>query len=168
MTAQISDLISKLGSKDGLVRQNARLSIQQIGRAAVPDLSELLSDKRKYVRWEAAKALAEIASPLSARVLVMALEDKDFDVRWLSAIGLIKLGWPALEPALQAILLSEEPDWLWDGVRHVVRGMAKGEITEMLTPLIDAFDSVDYRIKVPMEAKNLLAELRALPQYEYL
>lgn len=168
MPKEITALISELSDKDGLVRQNARLHLQTIGRAAVPCLSELLSDKRKYVRWEAAKALAEIASPLSARVLVMALEDKDFDVRWLSAIGLIKLGWPALEPALQAILLSGEPDWLWDGVRHVVRGIAKGEIAEMLMPLIEAFDSVDYRIKVPMESKNLLAELRALPQYEYL
>lgn len=167
MTAQLSDLISKLGNKDGLVRQNARLSIQQIGRAAVPDLSELLSDKRKYVRWEAARALVEIASPSSARVLVRALEDKDFDVRWLAALALIRLGWPALEPALQAILLSPEPDWLWDGVRHVVRGMAKGELAQMLMPLIGAFDSVDYKMNVPLESRKLLSELRALPQYEY-
>lgn len=168
MPTQISDLISKLGHKDGLVRQNARLALQAIGRDAVPQLSELLSDRRKYVRWEAAKALAEIASPSSARVLVMALEDKYFDVRWLAAVGLIKIGWPALEPALQELLLSPEPDWLWDGVRHVVRGIAKGEIAEMLAPLIEAFDSVDYRIKVPLEAQKLLVELRALPQYEYV
>ena len=141
--------------------------LQAIGREAVPHLCDLLKDKNKDARWEAARALVEIASPSSARSLVRALEDKVFDVRWLAATALIKMGWPSLEPAMEELLLSPEPDWMWEGVRHVVRRLAKGDLGPMLEPLVEAFDGIDYRMKVPIEARKLLEELRALPQYDY-
>lgn len=166
MPEELSALVSKLREKDGLVRQTARLTIQDIGVAAVPLLCNLMKDKRKYARWEAAKALAEIHDPSSAPVLVKALEDKIFDVRWLAAVGLIRIGTPSLIPTLRAILVSTDNDWLWDGVRHVVRGLAKGDMAVMLVPLVAAFDSIDFRINVPIEARNLLIELRALPEDE--
>jgi HEAT repeat protein len=164
MSGEITALISRLADKDGLVRQTARLSLEDIGRAAVPYLCKLLSDKREHVRWEAVKALVEIADPASARTLVKALEDKVFDIRWLAAEALVKLGKAALVPALRAILLTTEPDWLWDGVRHVAHNLAHGDLEELLRPLAAAFDDIDYRIKVPMEARRVLAELQSLPE----
>jgi hypothetical protein len=55
-------------------------------------------------RWEAAKALSEIADPLAATALVNALEDDDADIRWVASEGLTALGRDGLEPLLAALL----------------------------------------------------------------
>ena len=160
MTKDISELVSELTDEDGLVRQNARISLQAIGKPAVPHLCWLMNNKDKHARWEAAKALAELADPSSVPWLIKALDDKDFDVRWLSAIALIKIQIPALIPLLQTLILTKKQNWLWEGARHVIRGMARDEDMEkMLTPMVNAFDSIDFRMKVPIEARKLLIKL---------
>jgi hypothetical protein len=161
---KIPALITRLADKDGLVRQTARLALEEIGRPAAPYLCKLLHDKREHVRWEAVKALLEIADPSSALVLVKALEDRVFDIRWLAAEALIKLGSDALVPALKAILLTSEPDWLWDGVRHVVHDLAKGDLEEVLGQLLAAFEDIDYRMRVPIEARKALSKLGSLQE----
>ena len=164
MSEEISALISRLADRDGIIRQTARLTLEDIGHPATAHLVKLLSDKRDYVRWEAVKALVEITDPSSARALVKALEDEVFDIRWLAARALIKLGNVALAPALRAIILTSEPDWLWEGVRHVVHDLAKGDLEKTLSPLVAAFDDIDYRMKVPIEARRVLAEMQSLPE----
>jgi HEAT repeat protein len=161
---EIAALIAKLGDKDGLIRETARLSIIDFGQSAVPSLVKLLGDKREQVRWEAVNALSEIADASAARALVKCLEDKVFEVRWLAAEALIKIGVEGLIPALRAILLNPEPDWLWEGVRHIVHDLAKGDLESPLAPLKAAFDDVDYRMKVPLEARKALDRLGLLPE----
>ena len=161
---EIAALIAKLGDKDGLIRETARLALIDFGQSAVPALVRLLGDKREQVRWEAVNALAEIADPSAARGLVKCMEDKVFDVRWLAAEALIKTGIEGLTPALKAILLTPEPDWLWEGVRHIVHDLAKGNLEPLLAPLRAAFDDVDYRMKVPLEARKALDRLGLLPE----
>jgi HEAT repeat protein len=85
-------LVVELGNKDGFVREQARLLLVYIGEPAVVPLIEALSDRRKQVRWEAAKALSDIADPASAPALVEVLKDRVFDIRWLAAVGLIAIG----------------------------------------------------------------------------
>jgi len=164
MTEDLSDLVSNLTDEDGLVRQEARLALQAIGKPSVPHLCWMMNNKNKHARWEAAKALAELADPQAVPWLIKALDDRDFDIRWLAAIALIRIQIPALIPLLGALLLTKKQDWLWEGARHVVRGMAKGEMAEMLGPMVSAFDSIDFRMKVPIEARKLLIALRSLPQ----
>jgi HEAT repeat protein len=159
MPEEIATLIARLADKDGFAREAARLELVDIGRPAVPALMRLLSDKRDQERWEAVNALAEIADPSSARALVRMLEDKVFDVRWLAAEGLIRIGAEALAPVLRALIINPEPDWLWEGVRHVVHGLAKGELEPVLSPVTRAFDEVDYRNRVPLEARRALERL---------
>jgi HEAT repeat protein len=160
---EIAALVAKLGDKDGLVRETARLALIDFGQSAVPALVRLLGDKREQVRWEAVNALSEIADPSSARALVKCLEDKVFDVRWLAAQALIKIGEEGLIPALKAIIVNPEPDWLWEGVRHIVHDLAKGNLESPLAALKAAFDDVDYRMKVPLEARKALDRLGLLP-----
>jgi HEAT repeat protein len=163
MSEDLSALVSKLTDEDGLVRQTARISLQAIGKPAVPQLCWMMNNKDKHARWEAAKALAELADPSSVPWLIKALDDRDFDVRWLSAIALIRIQIPALVPLLQTLILTKKQNWLWDGARHVARGLAKEEdFEEMLAPLVNAFDSIDFRMKVPIEARKLLIKLETL------
>ena len=166
LTEEIPELIGQLANEDGLIRQEARLKLQAIGRQAVPQLCWMMNNKNRFVRWEAAKALAELADPDSVPWLIKALDDREFDIRWLAEIALIRIQIPALVPLLEALLLTRKHNWLWEGARHVIRGQAKGDLAEMLTPMVNAFDSIDFRMKVPIEARKLLIELRALPQNE--
>jgi HEAT repeat protein len=166
MTEDISELVSQLSDEDGLVRQNARIALQTIGKYAVPQLCWTMNSKNKHARWEAAKALAELADPASIPYLIKALDDKVFDIRWLVGLALIRIQIPALVPLLEALLLTKKQNWLWEGARHVIRGMSRGDLGEMLTPMVNAFDSIDFRMRVPLEARKLLIELRALPENE--
>jgi len=163
MAEEVAALISRLADKNGQIRETARISLVDIGRPAVPPLLKLLNDKREQVRWEAVNALSEISDPSSAHALVKCLEDKVFDIRWMAAVGLIKIGVDGLVPALKAILLTPKPDWLWDGVRHIVHDLAREDLEELLLPLKLAFDDVDYHIKVPIEARRALDKLGILP-----
>jgi len=166
MYDRIPELIAKLGDEDGLVRQEARIALQALGKPSVPQLCWAMKSKDKHVRWEAAKALAELADPESVPWLIKALDDREFDIRWLAGIALIRIQLPALVPLLEALLLTKKHNWLWEGARHVVRGQAKGDMAELLNPLVNAFDSIDFRIKVPLEARKLLIKLRSLMQEE--
>ena len=168
LTDEIPELINQLGDEDGLVRQEARLRLQAIGKPAVPQLCWVMNNKNKFVRWEAAKALAELADPASVPWLIKSLDDREFDVRWLAEVALIRIQIPALVPLLESLLLTRKHNWLWEGARHVIRGQAQAEndLAEMLIPLVKSFDGIDSRFKVPIEARKLLIELRALPKNE--
>ena len=162
MTDNISILIAQLSDKDDLVCKKARHCLEEIGRIAVPQLCELLTDKKKTTRWQAAKALVEIADPVSVHALVKALEDKVFEIRWLAAEALIKIGKPALAPVVESILLEPDRNWRWEGVWHVTRHLGQDEeLRPLLLPLIEAFNAIDYRIKVPIEARRLLTRLKS-------
>jgi HEAT repeat protein len=101
-SSDIASLVSALADGDGSIRQQAREALVQVGPPAVPALAAALGSHQAQVRWEAAKALHDLADPASAGALVTALEDQSFDVRWLAAEGLALLGRKALEPLLTA------------------------------------------------------------------
>jgi HEAT repeat protein len=155
----IASLISQLASTDGYVRQTARLSLVDIGKPALKPLIELLNDKHEQIRWEAVKALAQIADPSTACVLVRTLEDKIFDIRWLAAGGLIAMGTYGLAPLLGVLIEQNKPDWLWQGAHHVIHDLAKGDLEPLLQPLLTALDDIDAHLQVPLIAKAILDRL---------
>ena len=155
----ISLLIAKLAAKDGLEREKARRSLVAIGSPAVADLIELLEAASEQVRWEAAKALADIADLAAADALVKALEDEVFDVRWLAAEGLINLKRDGLVPLLQALIERSDSPWLRVGAHHVLHDLAVGELEELLQPVIDSLEDVEPVIETPLTAKAILDRL---------
>jgi HEAT repeat protein len=74
-------LIKDLRNGDGVVRWEARRTLEFIGKQAVLQLIPLLKDPNGDVRWEAAKALADIVDVTAASELVATLEDSNFGVR---------------------------------------------------------------------------------------
>jgi len=155
----IKSLVAELGSQDGQVRVRARKSLVAIGGQAVKSLVKALASKKEWVRWEAAKTLGQIGDPAAVRALVKALEDKMFDVRWLSAEGLISTGREALVPLLRA--LTENPDSLWlkEGVHHVLHDVVKGDLTELLQPVIIALEGFEPSLEAPLAAETALKTL---------
>ena len=85
--ANIEALIQALSNHNGGKCQSTRSASVKIGTPAVPVLTRLITHPHHHVRWEAVKTLVEINDPSAAPVLVVALEDNEFDIRWLGAEG---------------------------------------------------------------------------------
>lgn len=155
----IGSLISDLGSKDGLVRVRARKSLVAIGGPAVGPLVEALANKKEWVRWEAVKALGQIGDPAATQELVRSLGDKMFDVRWLAAEGLIAIGDRALIPLLWALIEHSDLLWLREGAHHVLHDLSRGDLKEVLQPVLAALEDIQSSLEVPPAAEAALEAL---------
>ena len=152
----VEQLVADFGSKDAVVRRDTRAALVGIGSAAVPPLLDALDAPPQHVRWEAAKALAEIAEPAAAQRLVAALGDKDTDVRWVVGEALIALGGEAVQPLLTALTKSDIAD-VYEGADHVLHDLAKhGDLTALLEPVLKALDQPEPEIAVPLAAAEAL------------
>jgi hypothetical protein len=156
----LDPLIDALHSKDGEERQRARLSLVSLGSEAVDPLIELLPDPDHEVRWEAAKALGEIADPRSAPALVEILEDAGFDIRWLAAEALIAIGKAGLEPLLETLIIKADSLYLREGAHHVMNDLSHRGLKGPLAPVMAALEGVDPEIEVPEPARKALLALR--------
>jgi HEAT repeat protein len=151
-------LLADLEDHDGATRERARLRLVQYEDEVVPALSDRLQHPVFHVRWEAAKALAEIATPAAAPALVQALRDDEQDVRWLAAEGLIAIGAPALRPLLVDLIEHGESPQLRQGAHHVLHEYKapehRVEAAAILTVLDDMGAGADV---IPAAQKALQA-----------
>ncbi|MEQ8787983.1 MAG: HEAT repeat domain-containing protein [Pirellulaceae bacterium] len=165
-SSNVAELIGKFSSHDGVVRQQAREQLVAVGKPAVAPLAEALGDSHKQVRWEAAKALEQISDPEAAPQLAVALGDEESDVRWVAGEALIALKRQALVPVLDAVSTKPDSVWMFDGVHHVLRELAKdNEVQPILAPVIKALSTptIDEReIIVPVEAQKAAEKLRKM------
>jgi HEAT repeat protein len=159
--ATIGSLIDGLASKDGLVRESARVSLVAVGRPAVGPLVKSLAVRNRQVRWEAAKALSQIADPAAAPALVRALEDDEFSVRWLAAKGLIALRSKGLPPLLRALTKRSDSASLLQGSHHVLHDVMRrrGVPKEVVQPLLAAMEDAQPSLEVPLAARAALDAL---------
>ncbi len=160
--ADISALITELATQDCGRRERAREALLALGKPSVAPLVIALSHRDRQVRWEAAKALADLCDPSAARALVAALGDERIGVRWLAAEGLIALGNDALDPLLRALLKSGSAALLGEGAHHVLHVLAKKKGGQWLTPLVMALDGCLPGVAVPLAAYRALEQLRAM------
>jgi HEAT repeat protein len=159
-SSQVKDLVAKLGNPNGLMRQEARILLVEIGSPAVPALVEALLQSTYWGRWEAAKALSEIQAPSSAPALVAALEDDNGDVRWLAAEGLIGTGRAALRPLFEALTQRAGSIWLREGAHHILHDMKEhGLLRETELEVYHALRDPAPDIEVPWVAEEALKEL---------
>src|SRR5262245_39625974 len=91
MGSSVADLVEQLNSPDFNARALALAELVQRGRAATPALLEALKSADDRLRAQAAQGLAEIADPLSAEPLALALNDGSGEVRARAAHGLARI-----------------------------------------------------------------------------
>ena len=154
----ISQLVSDLQSKDGVLRQKARHRLEQIGEPAVAAIASLHNSQQQIARWECAKTLAAIASPASTDTLINLLEDDDTGTAWDAAIGLIAIGKPAAKPVLQAIIDRAKNHGIIVGAHHVMHEMSSTVWGAPLRPVYDALDSSTPGVDGPVKAYEALKE----------
>jgi HEAT repeat protein len=160
MKTDIDSLIDELNCDQMMKCQEARLKLVAMGSLAVPALVRALSNRKQWVRWEAAKALSQIGDPASLQALVKALDDKEFDIRWIAAEGLVGMGRDALVPLLKALINNPDSLWLRDSVHHVLTDMYLDELEEVLKPVITALEGLQPSVTVPVAAEITLDKLR--------
>jgi len=158
-TEDIDSLIDDLTCEDVKHCQRARGAFVAMGEDAVPHLVRVLSDYRGWQRWEAVKALGQIHSPESTEALVEALGDKDFDIRYLAAKGLIHHGHRALVPLMDGLISHSKSTWFRDGARHVLSDFSHSGSRKLLSPLIRALKGPTPALEVPLEAQKALDAL---------
>jgi HEAT repeat protein len=161
LDSAIRSLVQGLASRDGMLRRTMRRSLVAIGEPAVDALSEAVNDKRRMVRWEAAKALGAIGSARGARALIRALKDGDFGVRWLGAEGLIALERKSLEPLLRSLIDEEDSDWLREGAHHVFSVLAERGLHDLVDPLLEALEGPEPGLSIVAEAHSALERIRS-------
>jgi HEAT repeat protein len=168
----IDQLIANLASKDGFLRVKSRHALIDRGEPAIEPLVDAMSNKSEYVRWEATKAIGQIAAKMVSQVsnrkeyqdalqkLVEALEDKNFDVRWLAAEGLISIGESAVPPILNALIERSDSLILREGAHHVFHDLlAKGILSDKLAQITTALDDINSPVEIPFIAKSLIESI---------
>lgn len=161
MENNIDSLIADFTCDDVTGCQVARRKLVSIGSAAVGPLVRELASPTHWVRWEAAKALGQIGDKTAAEALVKALEDKEFDVRWLAAEGLINIGRDALKPLLTALAdHGDKSIWLRRGAHHVLHDMRRGKLDAILRPVMVALEDITPSAEVLSAASQALNALR--------
>jgi HEAT repeat protein len=160
LNTEISALITGLGSKDGLVREEAREKLVAIGRPAVSFLAKLINHPEVILHWECIKALSQIADPNSTPLLIHAMSDADEEVRWLAAEGLIAIGNKAAKPILEELIRDPKSLWVRRGVHHFLTGISANNDTTEFSELIAALDSEDAELHSPALADKIIKKLR--------
>lgn len=152
-------LVEALRGEAGLQPDRAREALVAIGAASVPALLVGLRDHDDEVRWEAAKALAQLRPPEAAAQLVAALNDAHAGVRWLAADALAAIGEPALRPLLRALLGHSESAWLREGAHHVLRSLQRTGAAPDAAPIVRALEGIEPAIGVMKAASDALKAL---------
>jgi hypothetical protein len=158
---EIESWLTTLRDRDGLTREHARERLVTLGPTATPFLLPLLSDHESQTRWEAAKALSEIADPASITALLDTLVDEDNDVSWLAAEALIAIGPPVAVPLLQALIERIGSVEFRQGVHHVLRELRRSEIGNKIANVYTALGSTASEVEVIVDAERALEKLKS-------
>jgi HEAT repeat protein len=156
----IDQLVADFRSEDPVKRQEARAALAEVGSAAVAPLSKALGAPQPVVRWEAAKALEQIADPTAAANLAAALADEDPDVRWVVGEALIALRREAVKPLLQTLVEGHLGSASYKDVHHVLHDLARrSELTPLLESVLTALEKQEPELPVPVAAAKALESL---------
>ena len=158
MSDHIEELIKDLSNPDGIKRQKARYELVRMGNPALDFLLELQNAEKHLARWEAVKAISEIGSKKSIPILINALEDEEFDVRWLAAEGLIEIGHDSVHPLLKAFISNKDSVHLKEGLHHVLKGLEIRGLYDDKFEIIEALEKSTAPSELEIKIVNLLEE----------
>ena len=156
MENNIEDLIKVFYGKDVIKIKKARYELVKIGKPAIKYLAGLLNEPKEHIRWEAIKTLSQIADPESIPVLIKALENDDFDVRWLAAEGLIEIGKESIKPLLKSLIHDPDSNFLLEGAHHVLKGLEFKKVFLDEAAIIEKIENNNLHAEIALSAKELL------------
>lgn len=142
-----------LGSKNSVKKLAARSKLVRMGKTIIPKLHRLLNSENALLRMEAAKIVELIADTRSIPFLINLLNDKEFEIRWIAAEGLIKIGRRAILPLLKSIRDGKSTFILNKGAHHVLLSLLNENERNKLTSLLLSLDDAqELGETAPVEA----------------
>lgn len=121
----IEELIQVFGTESGKDREEAREILVSKGKAAVSALVTLLDHPKYIFRWEAMMTLKNIKDKSLVPVFIARLTDKEQDIRWIAAKGLIHQGETSIKALLSLLIDNSESVFAIEGAHHIFNGLHK-------------------------------------------
>jgi hypothetical protein len=154
LTSLIKEL---LDSKNSVKKLAARNKLVVMGKTILPKLHRLLNSENGLLRMEAAKIVELIADRRSIPFLINLLGDKEFEIRWIAAEGLIKIGRPAILPILKSIRDGKSSFIFNKGAHHVLLSLLdENEKNKLKSFLLSLDDAKELGETAPVEASEAI------------
>lgn len=142
-----------LNSKIAGTKLAARNTLVGMGKTIIPEMHKLLSAENWLLRMEAAKIVELIADRKSIPYFINLLDDKVFEIRWIAAEGLIKIGRRGLLPLLKSIRDGKSSLIFNEGAHHILQSLLKKDEKNKLQSLLLSLDnSRELGETAPVEA----------------
>jgi HEAT repeat protein len=159
VNVDIHAIVDDLSSSNLMTRHIANLKLSSIGNLAIPYLLPLLKfSPSKNTRKEVVKILGKIKDPESIDVLLFAMRDDNYEVRWDAAESLISIGSASILPLLKYLVLHFESHALRDGARHILRSLRGSDnCDDPLEKLFHALDRFGPVEQIPWLANDAIS-----------
>lgn len=140
--ARLVKIVSESIDESNIIRKvDARKHLVSMGETVVPILKKLLYSGNVVLRKEAAKILSLIAYHRTVPLLIELLNDTEFEIRWIAAEGLIKIGRHSISPLLKSIRDGKSSLMLNEGAHHVLVKLLTEDEKQRLESLLQSLDN---------------------------
>jgi HEAT repeat protein len=130
-----------LESKSLSKRISARESLVNMGKTILPHIHKLLDSENDLLRMEATKIVELIADKRSIPLLINLLDDTFFDIRWIAAEGLIKIGRWSICPLLKSVRDGRSSLFFNRGTHHILLELVDEKEKNKIMPLLQSLDN---------------------------
>jgi hypothetical protein len=120
---------------------SAREILVKMGKKIIPQIHKLLSSENDSLRMEAVKITELIADRSSIPTLIDLLDDPLFEIRWIAAEGLVKIGRRSICPLLKSVRDGRSSLFFNRGTHHILLCLVDEEERNKLMPLLQSLDN---------------------------
>ena len=141
-------VLDKMDSKETWLRMNSSVILQ---------IDNSISARNELLKHEIANTVNLIADRKSIPALINLLKDPEFDVRWIAAEGLIKIGRKSIVPLLKTIRDEESSYFMNKGAHHILQSLISERERRAIEPLLySLFNHTEAGKIAPVEALTAL------------
>jgi hypothetical protein len=145
-----------LDTDDYIKKISARETLVKMGKTIIPQMHKLLDSENDSLRMEAAKIVELIADRRSIPFLLRLLEDTIFDIRWIAAEAIIKIGRQSICPLLKSICDGNNSLIFHRGAHHILTGLVNEDEKAQLIPLLQSLDNY-YELRETASVQAFIA-----------
>jgi HEAT repeat protein len=149
-----------IAGSEPYLREAGFEALTDFGGGALHEVRALAAHPRREVRWYGVEAARLLADPAVAGLLVDAMADDDFAIRWAASRGLVAIGDDALVPILEGLVRREPTLTYHRAALWALRRMHAPAQRDLLAQLVASLSHSTTTVQSPGLAEELLQALR--------